>query len=63
MKEVKIRHKNIDLVWQGGLNLRKEKDFLPMKLSYNKTAGWWITRRDFFSTRQLRTELKLITNK
>lgn len=58
MKEVKIRHKNVDLVWHGGLCLRKEKDFLPMKLSYNKTAGWWVTRKDFFSTYQLKKKLK-----
>ena len=58
MKQIAIRHKNIDLVWQGGLSLRKESDFLPMKLSYNKTAGWWITRKDFFSTHQLKQKIK-----
>ena len=57
MKEVKIRHKNIDLVWGGGLFLRKENAIFPMKLSYNKTAGWWITRKDFFSTHQLKEKI------
>lgn len=30
MKEINIRHKNIDIVWMGGLNIRRVGDIFPV---------------------------------
>jgi hypothetical protein len=53
-KEIKIRHKNIDLVWCGWPNLYKEGDWRPLKLCYNGTVGWWISRKIFVSFNQVK---------
>jgi len=57
MKEINIRHKNIDIVWMGGLNIRRVGDIFPVPLRMNGTVGWWIDRTTFFSVKQLKSIL------
>ena len=52
-----IRHKGIDLDWHGWCYLCKKDEYVPLKLSYNKTIGWWINRKVYFSYNQLKKYL------
>jgi hypothetical protein len=51
---ITFRYKNIDLEWCGYPTLCKVGRFLPLKLSYNGTVGWWITSNLFLSYNQLK---------
>lgn len=42
-----ISYENIELEWHRWCMLCKKGEFLPMKMSYNKTAGWWIGKGMF----------------
>jgi hypothetical protein len=55
---IEIRHKNIDLEWYGYPILCKAGEFLPLKLCYNGTAGWWVNRRIFLSYNQVKKVIK-----
>ncbi len=57
-QSVKFRYKNIDLEYAGWPCLYKPGRFLPLRLSYNGTAGWWISPKIFLSAKQLKTILK-----
>lgn len=54
---VLFRHKNIELEWHGWCMLCKSGHFIPLKLSYNKVAGWWISHNVFLSFNQLKKYL------
>lgn len=57
-QQIRFRYKEIDLVWYGWCMLCKNNNFKPLKLSYNGTAGWWISSKIFFSVNQLKENLK-----
>lgn len=50
----KFRHKKIELEYHGWPFLYKPGKLFPLKLSYNITAGWWISSKLFLSTNQLK---------
>lgn len=52
-----IRYKEVELEWHGWCYLCKKGEFIPLKLCYNKTVGWWIGK-SFFSYNQLKLELQ-----
>ena len=53
-KSITFRYKNINLTWYGWCMLCKNNNFTPLKLSYNGTAGWWISSKVFLSVNQLK---------
>lgn len=58
MKE--LRFKNIDFIYDGWPTIYKPGRLMPLKLSYNGTAGWWLSRNVFMSANQLKELLKTI---
>lgn len=53
-----FRHKNIELEYHGKLSLYRKGEFLPLKLCYNTTAGWWVGHDTFLSIYQLKKYIK-----
>ncbi len=51
---IAFRYKEIDFEWYGWCHLCKTGSLIPLKLSYNKTAGWWIGSKVFLSVNQLK---------
>ena len=56
---IAIRHKNIELEWRGFPNLHKVGSFTPIKLRYNGTVGWWVSRKVFLSYNQVKEYLNI----
>ncbi len=63
---ISFRHRNIELQWHGWCMLCKKGEFIPLRLSYNTTAGWWIDHRIFLSVNQFKklyfSKQKIIIN-
>lgn len=49
-----FRYKEIDLEYYGWPFIYKHGSMFPLKLSYNGTAGWWVSSNVFLSSRQLK---------
>lgn len=54
---VTIRHKSLEFEWHGYPILCKVGAFVPLKLCYNGTVGWWVDRKTFLSYNQIKKQL------